>query len=73
MLAPEKGREKLHAKSICKAVGGDTAAACPAALRLSHTFCGALVLAHVHAHVRLVTMDFIVLAGFCREGASLWI
>jgi hypothetical protein len=64
VLALEKVGEQLHAKPICEPVGSDTAATRSAALRLGHALCGALVLAHAHARVRLITVDLVVFACF---------
>ena len=58
---------QLHAKSIGSPVSSDTAAACLAALHLGHALWAALVLAHAHARVRLITVYRIVFASFSGD------
>ena len=58
---------QLHAKSIRSPVSSDTAAACLAALHLGYALWAALVLAHAHAYIRLITVYCIVFASFSGD------
>lgn len=71
MLAPEKVSKELEAKSIGEPVGGDSAATCSSALRFGHALRGALVLAHVHASVRLIAVDCVIFAVLYAVWAGL--
>jgi hypothetical protein len=73
VFAFEKVGQQLHAKSIGDPVSSDTAATRSAALRLGHALWAALVLAHAHARVRLITVYRIVVASFGGEWACLGI
>jgi hypothetical protein len=73
VLAPEKVPQELQAKSIGEPVRCDSTAACSAALRFGHPFCGALLLAHAHASVCIIAMDRVVIAIFYAVRASLGI
>ena len=59
---------QVHVKSIGDPVSSDIAVACLVVLCLGHALWAALVLAHAHAYVCLITMYCIVFASFSGKG-----